>query len=236
MKVDISAPGAAFLTLAQDPTNIAVLDANFFIPPDRSRLGCHTHAPYPFPEYRDIWIEPMLSVFPNLAVHEAVVEELVEEAPAEYVHSCLTAPTPRLQLLSDAGLSPEEDAVRHAKELLIAPATRYDPTLDNKDDRGEVKSLAHMGTMGYLYFCSNDAKALRLIEEAPQLGTSLDELGTVHFYEGIYYLLKAGRSDRDALRDLYRYLYRSTRREKTENPTWGDFCAGMDALYPDLFP
>lgn len=231
MIVDLTAPNPGFQALLGNPSDLVVVDANFYLPPDRIRAGAKHR--YSFEEYKAIWIEPMHKSFPNLAIHEAVLAELVEDGPSDFAQVCLNSLTPpKLQLLSDSTLSPTEEAIRKTKESLIAKYTNYDPIRDNKDDRGEVKSLAHMGTVGYTFFSTNDAKALRLIEKADQLGTTLDDLQTVHFYEGIYFLFKSGAIERDAARNLYRYHYFLTKNEKRQNPSWEDFCIGMDKLYP----
>lgn len=48
----------------------------------------------------------------------------------------------------------------------------------------------------------------------------------------IYYLLKKGDIDRTVARNLYRYHYYLTKREKQINASWDEFCIGMDRLYP----
>lgn len=230
MDVNLAVPNPGFQDLLENPNELLVVDANFYLPPNRTNIGARQA--YLFDDYKKIWVEPMHKRFPNLAIHEAVLEELVEDGPARFANECLTAPVPpMLRLLRDTDLTETEEAVRATKEQWIARYTNYDPVRDNKQDRGEVKSLAHMGTVGYTYFSSNDAKALRLVEEAERLGTSLDDLRTIHFYEGIYYLHKMGDIGRDAARNLYRYHYHLTRREKSRNPSWDTFCSEMYNLY-----
>ena len=233
LKVDLSETKPGFLALLANPDDLIVVDANFYLPPDRTRIGAKYK--YSFDEYKEVWIVPMHKSFPNLAIHEAVLDELVDSASSEFVQNCLQSKTtPKLQRLSDSSLSPSAEAIRKGKEGRIAPYTKYDPSRDNKDDRGEVKSLAHMGTVGYTFFVSNDATALRLIEEAEQLGTTLDDLRVVHFYEGIYYLGKTNAINRDAARNLYRYHYYNTKKDKQRNPPWEEFLAGMDKLYTPI--
>jgi len=230
MIVDLTAPNEGFCSILKNPYQIVAVDANFFLPPDRTRLGARSE--YSFDEFRRVWIEPLHILLPNLAVHEAVRAEIVDACASEFV-SRRIAPEEGLeiQLLCDSDLSPEEAAVRNTKERLIAGFTKYEPARDNKDDRGEVKTLAYMGAVGYTYFASNDANALRLVEDAERLGTSLDDLKTIRFFEGIYFLLKKGATNRDDLHKLYRYLYHLTKNEKQTNPSWQDFCERMDHLY-----
>ncbi|OPZ85306.1 MAG: hypothetical protein BWY74_03952 [Firmicutes bacterium ADurb.Bin419] len=116
-------------------------------------------------------------------------------------------------------------------ERKIAVNTRYNPTLDNKDDRGEVKSLAYISTKGLLYFCSHDAGALMLIEKADELDTGLQGVGAVRRYEILYYILKTGNYNSEDIRILYRYMYYLTPSDKACNPCWGDFVNQMDELY-----
>lgn len=230
MHVDLSEPNRGFLALLDDTSALIVVDANFYLPPDRTKIGVRYK--YSFEEYRKVWIDPMHKVFHNLAIHEAVLDELVEKAPSVFVQDCIGASEPpKLLLLSDKHLSVNEEAIRKTKEARIAEYTKYDPLRDNKDDRGEVKSLAHMGTMNYIYFSTNDANALRLIEEAEKLKTTLDDLRAVHFYEGIYFLQKKNVVDQNDARKLYRYHYYMTRKEKLKNPSWEEFLRDMDALY-----
>lgn len=174
-------------------------------------------------------------LLPNLAIHEAVLAELVDERPHQFAQALIESGIPpQLKLLRDSDLNPIEQAMRQTMELQIAPFTNFDPSRNNKDDRGEVKTLAHMAVKGYTFFVTNDANALRLIERADQLGTSLDALKTLHFYEDIYLLFRNGAMQLADAKNLYRYLYYMTKRERDGNPAWGDFCGGMDKLYASI--
>ena len=62
------------------------------------------------------------------------------------------------------------------------PHTKYDPLLDNKDDRGEVKSLAYIAVKELLYFAANDSNAIQLIEKAEEWETSLDNVQAIQMY------------------------------------------------------
>ena len=121
--------------------------------------------------------------------------------------------------------------MRNTKELLIAPNTQYDPARDNKDDRGEVKSLAHLSAKGYIYFASNDMNAIRLVTEADRLGTTLDEQRIIKFYEGIYLLRRFDAVPATEIKWLYKYLYAFTKRDKSRNPEWSAFIAEMNKCY-----
>ena len=73
MKVDTKETNPAFKSLFNAPGMIVFLDANIFIPPDRSSLGVK---PYKFEQYKEIWLEPLLNEFSGLSLHESVYESL----------------------------------------------------------------------------------------------------------------------------------------------------------------
>ncbi len=181
--------------------------------------------------FKDEWIEPLLAAFPHIAIHEAVLSELITPLEKTYVEAQLNSDPPRITLLSDANLNPQEEILRRTIESRISIHTAYDPTLDKGDDRGEVKSLAYMATQGLLYFCSRDSKALRLIEQAERLDTNLDAQAVVKFYEVLYIFYNRGIGNPKILKMFYKYLYYLTKREKASTPDWGGFLLTMDKLY-----
>lgn len=226
MKVDISQSNPTVQSLICDTNQLITLDANFFISPDRRNEG----VPGEFGQarYQKVWTEPFFSVFSDLAIHEAVLGELLPGTAARaYVEEKLSSH--KLRVLYDDSLSPREKAMRNTFEAHIAPNTQYDPARDNKDDRGEVKTLAFLGTKGYIYFASNDRNALRLVDNADKLGTLLDNQVTVKFYEGIYLLRRFDAVSADDIKWLYKYLYAFSKRDR--NPEWGDFMTEMGRLY-----
>ena len=77
MRVDVEKKNPALESLFTDPEQTIFLDANFFIPPDRSRMGTK---PIPFLKFCEIWLDPIFDAFPNLAIHESVYHELVADA------------------------------------------------------------------------------------------------------------------------------------------------------------
>lgn len=109
--------------------------------------------------------------------------------------------------------------------------TRYDPSLDNRDDRGEVKSLAFIAAKGLIYFAAHDSNAIQLIEKSEEWSTGLDNVRAIHMYELIFYLHREELGDKEGLRMLYRYQYYLTAKERNSNPNWGEFVDGMDKLY-----
>lgn len=54
MKVDTSKRNAAFEVVLSEPGVIIFVDANFFIPPDRSKVGVK---PIALERYKEIWLD-----------------------------------------------------------------------------------------------------------------------------------------------------------------------------------
>ena len=211
MKVDTREINPAFKSIIQNPDQTVFLDANFFIPPDRSEYL--KVKPYAFGDFKDCWLIPLLSEFSGVAVHESVYDEL--------------------KIYRDKELSDTEVALMNCYISKLAIHSQYDPTRDNAKDRGEVKSLSFMAVKQFLFFAANDALPVRLIKEADKLDTGLDNLGIVQMYELIYYLCKTGKYDNKRLRILYKYQYYLSQADKKTNPDWGTFMEQMDKLYED---
>jgi hypothetical protein len=103
--------------------------------------------------------------------------------------------------------------------------------LNNKDDRGEVKSLAYIATKGLLFFAAHDNNAIQLVEKSKEWSTGLDNVQAIKMYEIVYYLYTKKLAKAKDLRILYKYQYYLTKKEKAENPEWGIFKNSMDKLY-----
>lgn len=228
MKVDVTLKSVAIETIFNNPDTLVLLDANFFIPPSREAVGAK---PIAFAQYKEFWLEPLFSEFSNLTVHESVYDELVADCVKEYVDIKRNGIPPGLQIYFDSMLSETEKAVLQSYILKIAKNSQYIPEKDNAKDRGEVRSLAFMAAKNMLYFASSDSLPIRLVEEADKLHTDLENMSVLKFYEVIYYLYKTGRYNKTFLRALYKYQYYLTKREKAENPDWGQFVTEMDKLY-----
>ncbi|MCR4658652.1 MAG: hypothetical protein K5770_20845 [Lachnospiraceae bacterium] len=230
MKADTQNINPALQSLFERPDQTVFLDANFFIPPDRSALGVK---PYRFDHFREIWLDPLFSEFSGLSVHESVYLELVASSLKQYADDHTKAEPPRLKIHYDSGLSTEEQALLNYFIDRLALHSQYDPDRDNAKDRGEVRSLSYMAVKGYLYFAANDELPIRLIKEADRLDTGLDDMGIIQMYELIYYLATTGKYDTKALRLLYKYQYYLSARDKRVNPEWGIFMQQMDDLYSE---
>ncbi len=203
MKVDTKEVNPAFQSIIQNPGQKVFLDANFFIPPDRSEVA--KVRAYSFTDFKECWLIPLLSEFTGLAIHESVYDELVADSVKEYADEQTSCIPSKLRIHYDSELSGLEEALRNTYINKIAVHSLYNPTRDNAKDRGEVRSLSFMAVKQFLYFAANDALPVRLIKDAAKLLTGLDDMQIVQMYELIYYLYKTGRYDNKALRILYKY-------------------------------
>lgn len=234
MKINVSEINTAFLSLIQNPNQIVFLDANVFIPPDKRNLGATDRVH--FPVYKNLLLTPLFQAFPRLSIHEAVNKEIIVESTEvrAFVDEKISDSTYRMIVYKDADLDENSLFIRNTLEEKIYPHTKYNPDLDNANDRGEVKTLAYIGATNLLYFASNDQNALRLVEAAEQLETGLDSVSTLHIYEILYYFTKIQAVDQKELRILYKYMYYYTAKEKKDNPSWGEFISIMDSYYAKL--
>lgn len=229
MKIDIQKVNPAFQSIMKDPNQTVFLDANFFIPPDRSRYPQVRE--YPFERFLQNWLIPLWNEFPGLAVHRAVYDELVDEKVRKYAEEQYNASPQRLKIYEDTILNSKEMALLSYYVNKIAVHSKYDPDRDNTKDRGEVRSLAFMAVRNYLFFASDDGLPIRLIKEADKLNTGLENMGIVQMYELIYYLYCSGKYDKKELRILYKYQYYLTANDKKSDPEWSAFIEEMDRIY-----
>lgn len=228
MKVNHSMANPALVSLIGNSSQLITLDANFLIPPDRSKI-CKRSFNYLL--FKEVWLDPIFATFPKIAIHEAVYDELVMSNIRNYVDMMLSENPPRMIIHRDSELSTTERILRDSIEEKIYPLTNYDPKINNKDDRGEVKSLSYIAVKGLLYFAAHDNAALQLIENACIWSTGLDNVQAIHMYELIYYLYSKSLTDNKSLRMLYKYQYFLTDHEKAINPEWGEFIKIMSTLY-----
>lgn len=208
------------------------LDANFFIPPDRSAVA--KVKAYSFADFKKYWLIPLLREFAGLSIHESVYDELVASDIKNYADEQTNCTPPKIKIHYDSELSSLEEALRNTYIEKIAVHSLYNPTKDNAKDRAEVRSLSFMAVKQFLYFAANDALPIRLIKDAAKLNTGLDNMQIVQMYELIYFLYKTNQYDNKALRILYKYQYYLTPRDKKINPEWGKFIEQMDLVYNGL--
>ncbi|MDD4047897.1 MAG: hypothetical protein PHI90_03575 [Clostridia bacterium] len=233
MKINLTSLSPALQSIFSNPNQLITLDANFLIPPDRSKYGVRA---FEFNTFKRIWLDPIFNIFPNLATHEAVYDEVVSELSKDYIDTHINIEPPKLLIHRDLSLSPEEHILRDSIEERIFPYTKYDPVCNNKDDRGEVKSLSYIAVKGLLYFAAHDSNAIQLIEKAEEWKTALDNVHAIKMYELIFYLYYTGSSAKKDLRILYKYQYYLTKHEKRTNPEWGKFIETMQTLYSTNLP
>ena len=215
MIVDLSKRNLALVSLFENPRQTIFLDANFLIPPDRTKVGAK---PISFQKYREIWLDP-------------VYGELVTDNVKRYADAKCQESPPGLTVYSDTGLTPVEAALMQAYIDRISPFSKYIPTLRNSDDKGEVLSLAYMASKEFLYFASGDNLPIQLIRKAEEFDTGLQDMKLLEMFDVIFYLRKMGKYDNNGLRLLYKYQYHLTKKEKLLNPEWGDFMKKMSLLY-----
>lgn len=220
MRVDVEKKNPALESLFTDPEQTIFLDANFFIPPDRSRMGTK---PIPFLKFCEIWLDPIFDAFPNLAIHESVYHELVADAVKKYADERQSESPSHLRVYKDAELNEAEQALMQAYISKLAEYSQYIPERDNAKDRGEVRSLSFMAVKRFLYFAANDTLPMNLIRKADELHTGLDDMELLEMYDVIYYLYCTRKYPPDGLRLLYKYEYYLTKQEKKMNLAWGEF-------------
>lgn len=136
MRVDVEKKNPALESLFTDPEQTIFLDANFFIPPDRSRMGTK---PIPFLKFCEIWLDPIFDAFPNLAIHESVYHELVADAVKKYADERQSESPSHLRVYKDVELNEAEQALMQAYVSKLAEYSQYIPERDNAKDRGEVR-------------------------------------------------------------------------------------------------
>lgn len=230
MKVNLNHSNKALISIIENPSQIITLDANILIAPDRSSV---TNTKIGFEKFKKYWLDPIFHAFPNLALHEAVHEEILESSVRNYLDIKMNSDPPKMIIHRDSSLTELEKSLRDTVEAKIVPHTKYEPLIDNKADKGEVKSLCYIAVKELLYFAAHDNNAIQLIEKSKEWSTGLDNVQAIKMYELIYYLYKSKTSDKDAMRMFYKYYYYLTNREKSTNPNWGDFLVDMENLYKE---
>ncbi|AZS13229.1 hypothetical protein [Paenibacillus lutimineralis] len=232
MRVNVTDQNPALVSLINDYTQQIPLDANFFISFDRSNTVRGSSA-IPFKSFQKFWLDPLFLTFPYLSIHRVVFNELVSSDSRNYALSRIDQG--HLIVMEDSEFEPDKEIYRQSFEKAIAAHTAYEPELDNADDRGEVKSLAYIATKPLNFFASHDSRALRLLESPTKETIGLANVGAIEIYELLYYLRRMEMVEPEdgvnGLKMIYKYLYYLTKKEKQDNPQWGEFYQLMDGLY-----
>lgn len=228
MIVNTNLKNEALVSLLDDKEQIIPLDANILIPSNRTKILSHAY--FEFEYYKSCFLEPLFKAFSSLALHEAIYEELKPKPELiSFIDDKIS--NEELILLNNKDLSDIELIIYQSVEQKVAYHTGYEPGLDNKDDRGEVKSLSYIQVRELIYFCTNDFNALKLVEEAEKLETNLEDVKTIKMYEILYLLYSEGFGNKEDMRRLYKQCYYLSKKEKKENPEWQEFVQSMNALY-----
>ncbi len=228
MRIDLHGKNKALELIFTNPDTIIFLDANFFIAPDRSVLGTK---PISFGKYKSAWLEPLFNEFSNLAIHESVYDELISTSIRNFITDKQNEVPKRLEIYTDSMLNEVEKSLMQTYISKIARHSQYLPDRDNAKDRGEVRSLSYMAVKNFLYFAANDGLPIRLINNARELQTGLDDMSVLQMFEMIYYLYSQSKYNNTTLRTLYKYQYYLTPSERNYNPSWNNFIIKMDSLY-----
>lgn len=111
MRVDVAENNPALVSLFNDPSKIITLDANFLIPPDRSNISGRA---IPFSKFRAFWLDPIFDTFPNLAIHEAVQDEIVSRNVLGFLKTKTDTTPPRIIIHRDSELTHMEMMLRNS--------------------------------------------------------------------------------------------------------------------------
>lgn len=169
-------------------------------------------------------------IIPNIAIHESVYDEIsYKESIKSYVDEKINNSDGHIIILYDKDLTKEEELIRRTVEDKISIFTNYNASIDNRMDRGEVKSISFSIAKGYIYFSTNDSNVISLIERS-ELQTYLHSLGSIRLYELIY-AIKALHGNSNILKGLYKLMYNLTKNEKRINPDWTTFIDNCYSQY-----
>ena len=144
MRVNITAPNPALISIIHSPEQVITLDANFLIPPDRSRI---TNREVKFSSYKEMWLDPIFDSFPKLAIHEAVYDELVNNSSKAYINVKLSKKPPGIIIHRDSSLTEEEKVLRNTIEQKIALLQGMSRQLISA--MRKVKSLSYIAVKVY---------------------------------------------------------------------------------------
>ena len=78
-RVEITAPNPVVQAILTNPAISITVDANIFIPPDRSKENEHIPS-WSLSRFREIWLVPILQTFSNICMHESVYAEILGDS------------------------------------------------------------------------------------------------------------------------------------------------------------
>ncbi len=230
----VAIPNQYFIDLLINMNQTVVIDANLIIPPNRSDIYLKNQA-YPelsFQKYANTFLNPMIRIFPKIAIHEAVYKEISNQISIkEYIDAKIDEKS--IVLLEDRDLNSNQEYIRNTVEEKISQFTNYNPSIDNSKDRGEVKSISYAVAKNLIYFSTNDSNVISLINRN-DLNPYLHSLGAIHVYEMIYVIRKIDGNSK-ILKGIYKLMYRLTKYEKSNNLDWSSFCEECNKHYSKYF-
>ena len=118
MKVETRRVNPALVSIYKDPNQVITLDANFLIPPDREALSVKA---IPFDLFHTTWLDSIFTLFPALAIHEAVQDEVVSLQEKAFIQEMLDESIPKITILKDSQLSSIESILRATIEEKSSP-------------------------------------------------------------------------------------------------------------------
>ena len=119
MYVNITDKNPAVVSITQDPGQLIFLDANILIPPYRNDIKHGIQ----FDKYLDIFLDTLFSTYTNLAIHEAVRNEIVGSKAVAYISEKIDSCPCRLHVHKDSSLTKEEKWIRNTYEEAISMYT-----------------------------------------------------------------------------------------------------------------
>ncbi|MFA7118927.1 MAG: hypothetical protein WC159_09160 [Sphaerochaetaceae bacterium] len=103
----------AFAGLLESKGKELLLDANLFIPTDRSSCFPQYH-PLSFTNYCEIWLTPLFNTFTGVAIHSAVYLEIVKIEQKAFVDQLIK--DNKLAVVNDSMLDSREKTFRDTIE------------------------------------------------------------------------------------------------------------------------
>ena len=111
MRVYTKEINPAFQSIIKNPGQKVFLDANFFIPPDRSNVA--KVRAYSFADFKEHWLIPLFTEFSGISIHESVYDELVADRIKDYADEQTRRKPPKLKIHYDSELNRFEEALRN---------------------------------------------------------------------------------------------------------------------------